>query len=435
MYAKGNNRFVGAGNSIAAAAKTHLHYSRRTRFESRQFSVAGVLALVLLAASPEANAQDARVRVSVKVVADQAGSLPQDNASLEQAVRAAFDEANEALVRLGAGWVFNLEEIVTVPGIPEWFAANCADKDLMEDSAKADPARFAWRNDAINYYVVRLNGCEGVCSFPFLHDDIILINGNRLDTLENGIIWLHETGHYFGLTHSFECLSAGCDTNICTGVGGADPSGHVIYCYDNCPHDSNVMSYFPGVRGSNAKFSDCQMNIMEDYLHAQRSYVIDDAPSPPNPPPPRPEPTDDEFEENDSYGEAREISLGTYSLRGMDDDWFLVTMRESGTLSIKVTGAGGDLDLFVGDESDWIGESTSEDSHEFVEFDVSPGDYIIVVTPYQGLTSPYQMAIDFEPRPTRSGGPSVCGAGCCQALIMGFLGFLGFATVRSRRTN
>ncbi len=149
---------------------------------------------------------------------------------------------------------------------------------------------------------------------------------------------------------------------------------------------------------------------------------------------------DDEFEPNNTSDQAKEIQLGTYVLRGNDEDWFFV--RSAGALTITVDGSIGDLDLYVFAESgEELASSKSDYSKEKVQ-DIFAGEGIyIAVTPYNGLTADYMLTITATgdtapatPFPTDLlVVPGACGMGAVQMMAAMIVGLAGLTTTIRRR--
>ena len=117
-------------------------------------------------------------------------------------------------------------------------------KDQFEANAVANPATYGWDASAVNIYIVRFGGANwNVCSFP--GSQIILVNGVRGYT-NSGTV-LHEIGHYFNLSHTFngrQNLNAngttctnGCSCALAIG-GGNDGVADTILDHD-CWSDQN----------------------------------------------------------------------------------------------------------------------------------------------------------------------------------------------------
>ena len=73
-------------------------------------------------------------------------------------------------------------------------------KDQFETNAIADPATYGWDSSAVNVYIVQFGGANwNVCSFP--NHQIVLVNGAAGYSTATTV--LHEIGHYFNLSHTF----------------------------------------------------------------------------------------------------------------------------------------------------------------------------------------------------------------------------------------
>ena len=222
------------------------------------------------------------VAVSVKVILNSAGRRPAEgDFTTDAQIERAISQANTVLATNDVGWRLFLDEIVNVPQ-PQYFKITTSRqlRDLERD-AQADADGFSWRLDAINIYVVDgitldgFGGAGGVCSFP-PGSEIIAINNRGI--LSAGVGWLHEIGHFLSLLHTFDCLDAECDEDVCTGRAAMHDGflTHAVLCPGNCPHDENVMSY-NSVDVSDAKFSACQIGEMNFELFdpsGSREHVL-----------------------------------------------------------------------------------------------------------------------------------------------------------------
>ncbi|MEK6643808.1 MAG: S8 family serine peptidase [Planctomycetota bacterium] len=168
----------------------------------------------------------------------------------------------------------------------------------------------------------------------------------------------------------------------------------------------------------------------------------------PNPvpaPTPTPTPTpvglDDEAEPNDTMEQAVFLNPGSYELQGLNNDYFSIETGR-GMLTVTIQGPQGDLDLgvnFAAENARNAMTSEREDSNETVIVEVSEGEHVILVAPYQGRTSGYVLSIDFTPSitdlPACDG--SMCGT-CsplaAMGMIMGLCG-LGMGTQGRRRVR
>ncbi len=168
------------------------------------------------------------------------------------------------------------------------------------------------------------------------------------------------------------------------------------------------------------------------------------APAPTPNPTPSPTPTpvggDDTAEPNDTMEQAVYLAPGTYALQGNNNDYFYLETGH-GTLSVTIQGPQGDLDLgvnYASENARTLTTSEREDSNETVIVNVSAGEHVILVAPYDGLTSGYTLSIDFTPSlddiPACDG--SMCGT-CPPLLAVGMvmgLSGMGVNVTRRRRT-
>ena len=246
--------------------------SSGTRARGRVAIAFAVLFPATLAISPALRAGECEeaidcVRVSVKHVLDGSGQRSEGHFSHDDEIRQAIDVANGVLGRVGARWRLSLEEIVDLDGASRFHDVHSrSDVRSLEALAEAKPTAYAWRNDAINIYLLNSLPAGGICAFPHRGDDIIVINNSR-GIANLGVGWLHEVGHYLSLTHTFQCEGLFCDPTVCTGTGAYhDVPRGTVSCPDNCPDFTNVMSYYrfsPEV----ATLSACQLEEMEYELY------------------------------------------------------------------------------------------------------------------------------------------------------------------------
>jgi hypothetical protein len=160
-----------------------------------------VLGSSLLAFEPD----EVRIRVSVKRVLGPQGELPGGKYGSEDEIERVIGKCNAALAASGAAWTLVLTEIADAPGAAAFHSMSAGELADLEAQAKANPAAFAWRSNAVNIYVVdELTDAGGVCSFPTIgpHREAIAINSRSILGGSEG--WLHEIGHYFNLIHTHE---------------------------------------------------------------------------------------------------------------------------------------------------------------------------------------------------------------------------------------
>ncbi len=155
-----------------------------------------ILAFVLLCTSLAARAE-IDWRLSIKLIADIDGVAPTNWAPqiIEDVIR-----ANQIMHRSGRGYGFDLVEVVTLTGIPQWnqIPVNDNSRDDLDTAARAQPALYGYRTDAINVYIAA-NLCLRHCPLGDAGGDIILMSGDSLNTP-----FLHLAGHFFNLLHTHE---------------------------------------------------------------------------------------------------------------------------------------------------------------------------------------------------------------------------------------
>ena len=227
------------------------------------------LALVLLIAglsqelalAADKNGLHGTVVVSAKFI--EARGTPLANSEREEQLRVAVAEANGILVRSGAFWNLALEEVVDIEVEASDAVLVTANAHRKLEARAIVDTTYAWRPDAINVYFARHLGGRGICSLPSQGE--IVVFDNTAGTLD-GVLLLHELGHYLSLTHTFECFHSYCDVDVCSGAGALHraPRGE-INCPDTCPQEGNVMSYTWPL-AEDARLSPCQLAEIEHEL-------------------------------------------------------------------------------------------------------------------------------------------------------------------------
>lgn len=164
----------------------------------------------LLPCAPGA-AQEIDVFVSVKWVLDSGGNRPPGIWDSEAAVQSAITSTNEYLERMGRGYQYVVSEFVNVLHAPtsssQYYDLYYDEFKLLESTAKANPAAYAWRTTALNLYIV--NSCDNsgglgaiatASSCSGSQEEIVVFTVNMSPQL----LWPHEFGHHFSMIHTFD---------------------------------------------------------------------------------------------------------------------------------------------------------------------------------------------------------------------------------------
>lgn len=203
----------------------------------------------LLSIEPDA----VRIRLSVKRVLSPSGVLPTGRYKDTSEITRVIGKCNAALERSGANWTLVLTEVKDTQAASSFYSMSGGEIASLESSAKANPTGYAWRNDAINLYVVdQITDAGGVCSFPDApdHRDVIIINSQSILGGSEG--WLHEMGHYFNLIHTHEGDQV-ADTIL-------DPS--LPNPFDCTVHDQNLLASAAAAGASESDTFNALHNIM-----------------------------------------------------------------------------------------------------------------------------------------------------------------------------
>src|SRR2546423_1606940 len=183
---------------------------------------------VLLTSAVLARA-DITVRISVKAVLNPATGNRQPGVS-DSTFSNTVVSMNAMLQSYGRGyqlqWVGNA--LINVGGLGQFNTGpsqyyskdfvndddGSAKKDEFEANAIAAPATYGWDTTAVNIYIVQFAGANwNVCSFP--SHQIILVN--RAAGYAAATTVLHEIGHYFNLSHTFNGRqNLNSDNSVCT---------------------------------------------------------------------------------------------------------------------------------------------------------------------------------------------------------------------------
>jgi hypothetical protein len=167
---------------------------------------------------PASTWADIKCRVSVKLILDSDGSLPNDGSTdlTYAAIAGYISTANAWLENDGRGYQLLLKEVVPVSGLSDWFdvdvtPGNRTSLESEIEQSAASMERYAYNETAINvYYNNRKSGeYSGYCAFP-PQEDVILLRGDA-----SARTLLHECGHYFNLLHTHQG-SSGCEDDPCS---------------------------------------------------------------------------------------------------------------------------------------------------------------------------------------------------------------------------
>lgn len=169
------------------------------------FVVAAFAAAFLLSPLRAIEPDEVRVRVSVKRVLSSSGALPTGTYGSSTEITRVLGKCNDALRRSGAAWTLVLSEIVNTQAASPYYTFSASQMGSLEQDARANKTGYAWRDDAINMYVVdEITDAGGVCSFPGFGPSREVITINSRGILGGSEGWLHEIGHYFNLIHTHE---------------------------------------------------------------------------------------------------------------------------------------------------------------------------------------------------------------------------------------
>jgi len=106
---------------------------------------------------------------------------------------------------------------------------------------------------------------------------------------------------------------------------------------------------------------------------------------------------DDAYEPNDLLSTAKTITKGTYSLSGLDADWFKLELS-TGTLSLVMTPSGGiDLNMVLYNSNSQVVAANWSSSTESINYDVvTSGTYYVKVEPTSIYGTDYTLSVDYS---------------------------------------
>ncbi len=117
---------------------------------------------------------------------------------------------------------------------------------------------------------------------------------------------------------------------------------------------------------------------------------------------------DDSYEPNDNWDQVRVLQPGQHQLQGCNIDLFSVDVPTDSSVTVAISGAQGDLDLFLFSAQEQLAASTNENSNEGVEAELTAGTYYLSVEPYDGQGSAYTLRLHVQ---SLDGGPGNGGPG------------------------
>jgi len=106
---------------------------------------------------------------------------------------------------------------------------------------------------------------------------------------------------------------------------------------------------------------------------------------------------DDAYEPNDSFSAAKQLSKGTYSLSGLDEDWFKLELT-TGDLTLKMTPQTSvDLNMVLYNSNSAVVAANWTSSTETINYTVvTSGTYYISISPTSVETTNYTLDIDYS---------------------------------------
>lgn len=220
------------------------------------------------------------VRVSFKFILNNLGNRPATGElNTDAEIEAQVARGNQIL----AAWTSELRvhnvEIVDVAGHSEWYNATTDDRDAIRAAAIANPAGYAWRNNAVNVYITANTGCSARSQFP-PDNDIIIVCQSIYDTTV-----MHELGHSLNLYHTHQsggndgCADTLPDNEDWTRDQIATNAYGMVYALLNASQQyqvnmvwSNLMSYHNG--DHRWMMSSCQLDRVSTQASSDQTWLL-----------------------------------------------------------------------------------------------------------------------------------------------------------------
>ena len=106
---------------------------------------------------------------------------------------------------------------------------------------------------------------------------------------------------------------------------------------------------------------------------------------------------DDIYEENDSFENAKLLTKGSYSLSGLDEDWFKVELHTGSTTFTMTPHTGADLNMILRNSDNLDIAADFATGKETITYNILySGTYYIKIYPTTVETTDYTLSIDYE---------------------------------------
>ncbi|MEQ1632306.1 MAG: FG-GAP-like repeat-containing protein [Planctomycetota bacterium] len=223
-----------------------------------------------------------KARVSAKFMSDAIGDHTRfwTNYSILRSI----DECNQLTLNMNRLVWYELEEVATIDQ-PQWWITHLNSASTFEAQARSQSIPYAWRFNAINFYMPGICGPSwGYGLFPSGGDHIMLASDCWGCPERPGTFIDHELGHYFGLRHTFDPLEAFTDTPLDPWDVNLDVNANIqalSNLYWGSPSYSvlwnNLMGYYSGASHhpvATTTLTPQQIIAWRSGLLAQRGHVV-----------------------------------------------------------------------------------------------------------------------------------------------------------------